>query len=1017
MSYTPPTGTLSPSWEGVAHYSRPIQVTPGWWGSSAAGVFPVGLVATRYGGAFVTKQQFINPASWSDSTFPALSLRVTLDWEYPPPFATVNPSWSGSLAYAAPSGTLLAQWTRWAGPAEDQFCDPVGFEAQTFGANWVANAREYLHPTGFDAHQPSQPYVWNLTQQINLGGIPSKAAFGSAKVENKDRYLKLTGIGSNVFGVARLQGGIWPLNVYGIPAPATGAAWVSRSPRFLEPVPIPWNFYTQHQVGTHQGVQPQGFEATQWGTRIVPESQSLYPEGFAGAFGDAWASLGTRYILPNGFKFHAAEEYRFGYSHTWNWQSYYDISTDPNDPAFSGETFGIWTSVENRNKVIAHHSTSPGALPSPQVDNAARPLLPTGIAAPDPGKWQKTADVSHGIRFVQPQALLSEVVSRWGVVANGARLLKTSGELHEQLGVGTIWNNRRWLNKVGDFEATQWGSNRVSPSVTQITFDPRYTIEPLRIDLPNVRLNTRYVEVAEGLDSYRTGWHALHIHWNIAYPKWTYDTRNWTGVPDVKNVTPMLRQMGRNSEEFGDTQVRTAWREIVTLETYATQFGKTKIADRRLWINPAATPAPHLPLAHEVFNLDPDPPALQKVVIQGHQSIGYGPLTGTTKQWYPPQPVDNHGFGEPTFNAVSLFPVWEEGDDDRMGLPEVRLQGVRDATVGYMAFPDMPNPTIWMRVRRLDVTPPTPSTPPNDFLVVSNPRLSPHTIYSVVEAPEQAIRNHVWPGTPHYVDEVVGLGVSYWLHGPGTPAVGHRYRYVTQRHEVDPETHKIPDPARYGVAKVANKHHWVRPEGLRSMSFGRPVMMGTQRYVSVVNNISELDNEELAEHKFGERFSKPMVAYRVRKVSPSGIASKNKFDPAVVDHFHRFVKPTGWFSQAVGEYTGNQNPYQWQRLRVGPLVPNYMEGFDASACGEALVSLFRRDVSVPGFYATEIGYADDAFALRMRVRRGESDTPAARVISPTGAGAPLPGMSSMMNMRQYIRPDGNMDNYRKGTLQ
>ena len=940
-------------------------------------------------------------------------------WYHPPAGNRVGLGFTDP--YTPPSGNQIGlNFTNdpeGGGEVDAQYVFAHSFGPHVFGQAAVRNAHEILRPLGFNAHQPSQPYVWNLTQQITLGGIPSKLSFGQTKIENLRRYLKLTGIGSNVFGGARLQGGIWPLNVYGIPAPGTGTAWVSRSPRFLEPVAIPWNFYTQHQVGTHQGVQPQGFEATQWGTRIVPESQSLYPGGFAGEFGYAWASLGTRYLLPNGFKFHAAEEYRFGHSHTWNWQSYYDISTDPNDPAFSGETFGTWTSIENRNKVVAHHSTAPGALPSPQIDNAARPLLPRGIAAPDPGEWEKTADVSHGIRFVQPHALLSEVVSRWGVVANGARLLKTSGELHEQLGVGSIWNNRRWLNKVGDFEATRWGSNRVSPGITHVTFDPRYTVEPPRIELPDVRLNTRYVEMRDGIDSYRTGGHALHIHWNIAYPKWTYDTRNWTGVPEIRNVTPMLRQMGRNSEEFGDTRIRTQWREIVTLETYATQFGKTKIADRRLWINPAATPAPHLPLAHEVFNLDPDPPALQKVVIQGHQSIGYGSLTGDGKKsWYPPQPVDNHGFGEPTMNAISIFPVWEE-DSGVFGNAVVRLQGVINATVGYELGRDTAKPTVWMRVRSLDATPPPTNASLNDFMVVSKPRLSPHTIYSVVEAPAQATRNHVWPGRLHYVDEVITTSGSYWLHGPGRPAVGHRYRYVAPRHEVDPETHKIPDPARYGVAKVANKHHWVRPEGLRSMSFGRPILMGTQRYIEVVNNISELDDAELPEHKFGERFSKPMVAYRVRKLSPTGIQSTNKFDPAVVDHFHRFLKPTGWFSQAVGEYSGSQNPYQWQRLRVGPLVPNYMEGFDASACGEAWVSLFRRDISVPGFVATETGPSEDAFALRMRVRRGATDTPAARAISPFGVGAASVGGTSLMNMTQYIRPDGNMDNYRKGAPQ
>lgn len=201
------------------------------------------------------------------------------------------------------------------------------------------------------------------------------------------------------------------------------------------------------------------------------------------------------------------------------------------------------------------------------------------------------------------------------------------------------------------------------------------------------------------------------------------------------------------------------------------------------------------------------------------------------------------------------------------------------------------------------------------------------------------------------------------------------------------------------------------------MSFGRPAFLGTTRSISVVNDVSELDNRENYEHKFGERFGQHWASFRVRTVAPKGIPSTNKFDPPVVDHFHRFVKPSGWFSQAVGEYSGNQNPYQWQRLRVGPLVPNYFEGFDASDSGTPWVSLFRRDVSVPGFVATETGPSEDAFSLRMRVRRGASDTPAARAISPFGVGAYPVGAGSLMNMTQFIRPDGNMDNYRKGAPQ
>lgn len=873
-------------------------------------------------------------------------------------------------------------------PTDKRHLFSTGHSSQAFGTPSVDLRDRKVAPSGFQEQAIGVPYVWNLDRYISAGGITSKLAWGRPTVQNLKRFITPSGLLATQYGTPLLQGGVWPLNTTGFNALSVpNGTWVSRSPRFIEPNGVPWNFYTQHQVGTHQSVKPDGFDATEWGTRIIPEAQNLYPQGFVPEMGTAWVSLGTRYLHPVGFKFHAAEEQRFGFQHVWNWQRYFDISTDPNDPYFSGETFGPWTSIENRNKVITHHSTSPGALPSPQIDNAARPLLPSGIAAPGPGVWEKTADVSHRIRNIYPDGLLSESISRWSVVANGARLVKPIGSVFDTFGNGLVWNNRRWLTKAGDLDATQWGNNRVSPGITPVTFDPRYTIEPPRIDLPDVRLNTRYVDVSTGIDAYRTGGQHLRIHWNIAYPSWTHDDRHYLGTPGVRNVTPEVRQMGRNSEEFGEASIRTQWREVVTLETYATQFGKARIADRRLWIEPLSVGSIVLSDKHKVFNLDPDPPGMQKIVIESHQSI------------------TDHGFGTPTTNARSIFPKWVEDDFDLMGSPWVRLQGVYNASVGDKLWPDPPKPTVWLRTRLLDAAPPAGAAQ-NAYMAVGTPRLSPHTVYAVVEAPQQAIQNHVSPGQLHYVDQRFVGGSIYWLHGVGTPAIGHRYRYVRP-------SSNAPMSA-LGNPNIRNKHICIKPEGILSMKFGRPVLLGFTRNVNVVNDVSELQNPESPEHKFGERFGTAWASHRVREVKPTGIASSNKFDRPVIDYFHRFVKPAGWLSQQVSSYSGSQNPYQWQHIRVGPLVPNYVEGFDVAEFGEPWVSLRVRDVGVSGFTATEMGPSEDMFAKRLRVSYKDVFSPPARTISTLGADAVRIGYPGLMNLTQYIRPDGDMTNFRKG---
>ena len=136
-----------------------------------------------------------------------------------------------------------------------------------------------------------------------------------------------------------------------------------------------------------------------------------------------------------------------------------------------------------------------------------------------------------------------------------------------------------------------------------------------------------------------------------------------------------------------------------------------------------------------------------------------------------------------------------------------------------------------------------------------------------------------------------------------------------------------------------------------------------------------------------------------------------------IEHFHRELPLTGFDALKMGASRGGP-PYAWQSLNVGPPMPTLPDGFNAEQFGDAWVSLKIRDIFVPGsdHFISEYDFKD--FALRMRVRLEPTPPPSVRTINARGFNAfDSAASGNVSNWVQFIRPDGNMDNYRKGAPQ
>jgi hypothetical protein len=64
-----------------------------------------------------------------------------------------------------------------------------------------------------------------------------------------------------------------------------GVQWIEYNPRYIQPRGIFEQLPSNHMVSPRIEIRPIGFDSASYGTRIIPEIQTIYPQGFVGVFG------------------------------------------------------------------------------------------------------------------------------------------------------------------------------------------------------------------------------------------------------------------------------------------------------------------------------------------------------------------------------------------------------------------------------------------------------------------------------------------------------------------------------------------------------------------------------------------------------------------------------------------------------------------------------------------------------------------------------------------------------------
>jgi len=811
------------------------------------------------------------------------------------------------------------------------------------------------------------PTIWFRVRGLDFHGY-SAQLFGGAQVWFARRRVQFDGFDAGRYGTAKLEHSRRFLSLLGLRYDRYGTARVTNADRTISPDGIFEDFAHSHMVGGDRWLRPLGFDAARFGARVIPEIQQLYPRGFTGVYGWPTVFNQTQQVRPSGMTTGHEPADRWGTAKVFNSWQYVSMSYDP-DSQLNPPAWPQWTKIENRNKVMGVTGTLMERVPAPYIFNNARPLFPRPMEAPSQPSYYQAGMVSHRIRSFTLEGIEAPYISTWSRVYNDAFVIRPAGFSAHLTGQAALENTRRYFNRIGALDAAVFGLPMVADRVRMLAFEGRYTIGSPVIQLPEVKLYTRYVD-AIGSDMSRLGLSSLSIHWRIITPRWTH--RDFFGFADLRNLTPEVRTQGRAADEYGAPLIRLEWRPVNPDGSNMQLFGRAGIADRD-----------------------------RKVFVSGLNAGAIGDKLRVIKMGAPPYSEQNisllDDFGieapqgqvpRPGFNQYVLYTFGFESE--RYGAPAVRINGatieagIRDDDYGV--------PFIGLKNRVVTVD------PWNGPIYQPSPaRITPHTIWAVKEAPQQAKDNHP-ARTLHYVGEVLGAN-------------------------------GYPPGERFGTTRISTYLGRVNPTSLGMVTaYGRPRLQLRTSYIQVSGlqayrvgwTLVSDGNQEIAQFAAADTqvFGRPAVA-RAPYVGPLTIGGRGLASLAIGSHriefFHRQLWPQGHDSQRLGTRRAGDSPYMWQGLRVGPLMPTIPTGTQMGVYGEPWVSFRVRELALEGFDAFRCEYEPEAFDKRMRVTRGVIERPY-RTIAPAGVHATEFAASDVKPGVHFIRPDGNADQYRKGAF-
>jgi hypothetical protein len=835
-----------------------------------------------------------------------------------------------------------------------------------------------IDPPGFAGTQ-GIPIIWFRQRTLEAKGVGTQA-FGNTNLWFRYRYVAAKGSAADHYGALSVTHQHRTLLATDFASGAVSAPTIEAANRTLLPSGIAAFHASSHMVGGLRFLNPVGYDAALFGARIIPTIHQVYAQGFAGNYGDPTLRNATSVIYPPGFLTagqQPADRWGTPKSHSTH---HYVVLVYDSDSALNPPQWPQWTRIENRNRISRIQGYDQSVMGIPQIDNNARPLYPISGLPPASSDFNQDGMVAYRVRYLALDGLEAPYMSSWGTLHNDAFVIAPAGLNAAEQGKASVVNTRRVFSRIGNVETAVLGYPMVAQRVRELTFESRYSIQPPILHLPEVKLYTRYIDAIGG-DLSGIGGVFLEIHWTLITPRWTL--QNLYGYADVRNLTPELPTRGTNMEVFGAAFLRLQWRAIEATGDNAQLMGKPAIADRKRTLRHSGVSAGAVGDKLTVVALGSPPYSTQYIRLDsvtlsegaGSQTEGGGIGIGEDGQ-----------IGVPILNQQVLY-VSQVESASLFGSPLITANSIR--VEPGLQERNLGEPMVTLFIRRLTVA----AYGDTDVLQPSKCRVSPHTIYAVMDAPQQAIDNHQAQISLHYVD---GLNKT-----PGT--VFGTAQVTNQNREV--KISNLEGAGTVSRATVELLRHYLSPPGFTSLRSGWHSIPGDL----TLEHRESKDFSAFGEHEIGHG---PYLG-------PQSIAGRGldsfTCDAPQIALFNRSVVPAGTDTCQMGESGLNDSPFMWQNLHVGERIPNTVQGFAMQSFGEAWITARVRELQAQGFDAFLCTYELAAFDKRMRVSKPETKR-ASDTITPVGIYAFSSAVSDIQAAVHFIRPDGNADQFRKGAF-
>lgn len=600
-----------------------------------------------------------------------------------------------------------------------QIVGAVGFGSQAFVKPVIADYVRKVYPLGSRMDVYGQAMVWktpkaqtigndmaefgfaqihNLKRYIKTGNIyaPDNQVSKGATIDYREKYVTLVGIKSDKFGETLVGDFLRYVETKGNEFSSYGMAWVSQHTRQLAPPSIKPIDLSPQMVSRPLTISTQGFEATEWLTRIIPEITTVYHQSRDSAIFGETVILSMRQIgSPKGFGIVYDERERYGMVKVFNSRQYIHHQ-QPDVDNHKVTAFGQWTAIANKNRMLSTVGNVFTKFGYAQIDNKAEAIIVSGIDSqqiPQPM-------IAYRVRHLSLDGIEPLFMGQWHIIYNGARVVFPQGFDSQALPMANIKKTRRYYERVGNWDSQAFGTPMIADRIRWAVVESRYGIVPPYIQLPTIENLTRYIE-PQGIDLFKNGVPDVVERFNKAMPRWVH--KDYIGEPSIRNVTPEIRTGGTENSLFGNTLIRNQWETLYAKGDECSAFGRHLIRDRRINVWVKGIDCPSISQKHLVTKTVSPPYALQYIKVDEFDEKANGSrfgMAGLNQNVLYSNGIFSKKFGEPfvqsnaiiikygisdsevssnlaVTNQVRFIEVASVSKGETFGLPKVREQNIR----------------------------------------------------------------------------------------------------------------------------------------------------------------------------------------------------------------------------------------------------------------------------------------------------------------------------------------------------